>query len=210
MSKKLGIIGAAVAAVAFGGLAVGTTYAIFTANKSKNVHIQTGSLDAKLYLTSLVRDEVDSQGLWVVDKEVDITDWEGYEEGKGVDLSVYSGYVFDGILLIPGMTGTATFRLYNTGNIAFNYSVDKVIDNENSDPELVDDMIITCPTSSGLVLSEGYSDFTFGYEFRDDGLDDNGDGANNDAMGQTMSLDILVRCSQVERPTSSSSMPEEP
>lgn len=200
MKKRTPIIGSIMAATMFMSIAVGTTLALYTSNKSVNVHLISGSLEAELYLTSMVRDELDEDGLWLVDQEVDLTGKTGYEDGKGVDLSVNTEEVFSDILLVPGMTGTATFRVYNTGDVAFNYTVALV--NKEADAELDAELEITSPTAAAQVTVDSYSEFQVSYVFTDLGVDNDGVGLNNDAMDQSVSFDISVLCTQVAKPSS--------
>lgn len=197
MNKLTGIVGAAMSALMFGSVTVGAVLALYTSNKTINVHLQSGNLSAKLYLTSIIRDELDSQGLWVVDKDVDLSSYEGYDAEKGVDLSVYGDAIFSDILLVPGMTGKATFKLYNTGSIAFNYTVSLV--NMQGGEQLLDDLEFVYPTTVSSLNKDDNDTFTVSYLFRDDGVDQDGVGNNNDAMNQSVTFDISVLCTQVAK-----------
>ena len=191
MKKRTTIIGSVLAATMFLSIGIGTTLALYTSEKTVNVHLISGSLDAELYMTAMVRDELDSSGLWVKDKNVTLTGYQGYEAGKGVNLSVYSGEIFSDILVVPGMQGEATFKLYNTGDVAFNYTVSIV--NKEADQALDEQIEITYPTTGGQVVKGGNVEFTVSYLFKD--LTD----GNNDAMDQSVKFDVSVMCTQVAR-----------
>lgn len=198
MKKVTVIAGAVMSAIMFASIAVGATLALYTSEKTVNVHLYSGNLSAELYLTKMQRDEIGDDGQWIIDNEVDLSSYgAAYDQEKGVDLSVYEGEIFSDLKLVPGMSGTAYFRLYNTGDINFNYGVSRT--NDTGGAELKDDMIITLPTSTTLVAKGAYSDFTVKYEFRDDGVDEHGVGKNNDAMNQTISFDISVLCTQIQK-----------
>ncbi|MBE6141485.1 MAG: hypothetical protein E7175_01390 [Erysipelotrichaceae bacterium] len=195
MNRKTAIIGTVMSALMFASVAVGSVLALYQSNKTINVHLKAGSLSAKLYLVSIVRDEVDETGHWVADKDVDLSQYVGYDQDKGVDLSVYSDSIFDDILLIPGMKGKANFKLYNTGNIAFNYTVDAV--NISGDQVLFDVLEISYPQTSSSLNKGDNASFSVSYLFEDKGVDEEGVGKNNNAMGKNVTFDISVLCTQV-------------
>lgn len=190
MKKRTPIIGSILAATMFLAIGVGTTLALYSSNKTVNVHLVSGSLDAELYMTNMVRDELDSDGLWIVDEEVDLSVKTGYVADKGVDLSVNNEEVFSDIKIVPGMKGSASFKLYNTGDVAFNYTVSII--NQEHDDELYAQLEIEYPDETGLLKIGEDVEFSVSYEFLDQ--DD-----NNDAMGQSVSFDISVLCTQVAR-----------
>lgn len=193
MKKRTPIIGSILAATMFLSIGIGTTLALYTSEKSVNVHLVSGSLDAGLYLTNMTRDELTEDGEWIVDKEVAIEEWEGYDaDKKGVDLEVYSEALFEDVKLVPQMKGSASFILYNYGDVAFNYTVSVV--NESADDELSEQLTITKPEKTGTLLVGKSVEFELSYEFTSS--ED-----NNDAMDQTVTFDISVVCTQVERPT---------
>ena len=192
MKKSTPIIGSILATTMFVSIGVGTTLALYNTEKKVNVHLVSGSLSAELFMNEIVRDELDNSGQWIKDKTVDLSGYEGYDAEKGVDLSVFSGEIFSDILIVPEMQGHATFTLYNTGDVAFNYSV-SIID-KTSDPELLEQLEITYPTQAGTVLAGQSASFEVSYEFLDD--ED-----NNDAMDQHVKFDVSVLCTQVARPT---------
>ena len=199
MNKFTGIAGAAMSSVMFLSIIAGASLALYTSEKSINIHLRSADLSAELYLTSIVRDEIDDSGAWDVDKTVDLSSYgDAYDSEKGVDLSIYTGAIFSDIKLVPGMSGRANFRLYNSGNINFNYSVTTL---KSGGEELLDDLVITAPEETSITLLEKgeYSDFSISYLFRDDGVDENGVGNNNDAKNQTVSLDISVLCTQIAK-----------
>jgi hypothetical protein len=191
MKKRTPIIGSILAATMFVSIGVGTTLALYNSQKTVNVHLISGSLSAELYMKEMVRDELDSDGLWIKDKDIDLSGYEGYDQQKGVDLSVFSGEIFSDILIVPEMQGHATFTIYNTGDVAFNYSV-SIID-KTSDEELKEQLEITYPTQAGVVLAGQSAEFDVSYEFLDDE-------ENNDAMDQHVRFDVSVLCTQVARP----------
>jgi len=194
MKKRTPIIGSILAATMFLSIGIGTTLALYTSDKTVNVHLVSGSLDAGLYLTNMTRDELKADGTWLVDKKVAIEEWTGYDADKeGVDLEVYSEALFEDVLLVPQMKGSASFKLYNYGDVAFTYTVSVV--NESATNELREQLTITKPEKAGTLLVGQSVEFTVSYEFQDLTA------VNNDAMDQTVTFDISVVCTQVERPT---------
>lgn len=183
-------------AVLFASVGIGATLALYTSEKTINVHLYSGSLSASLYMTEMVRDELDNEGHYIVDNPVDLSTYQGYEEGKGVNLSVYTGKIFSDIKLVPGMTGTATFKLYNTGDIAFNASV-SMVNLVGDDTAFYDQLVISAPEGSHEVAKDSTYEFTASYEFTDLGVDEEHVGKNNNAMNQNVSFDISVLCTQI-------------
>lgn len=196
MNRKTTILGACMSAVLFASVGIGATLALYTSEKKVNVHLYSGSLSASLYMTEMKRDELDDEGHYIVDNPVDLSTYEGYEEGKGVNLSVYSGAIFSDIKLVPGMTGSAKFKLYNTGDIAFNASV-SMVNLVGDDTAFYDQLVISAPEGSQEVAKDSTYEFTASYEFTDLGVDEHQVGNNNDAMNQEVSFDISVLCTQI-------------
>jgi len=196
MNRKTAILGACMSAVLFTSVGIGATLALYTSEKKVNVHLYSGSLSASLYMTEMKRDELNDDGHYVVDKLVDLSSYPGYVEGKGVDLSVYSGAIFSNIKLVPGMTGSAKFKLYNTGDIAFNASV-SMVKLVGDDTAFYDQLVISVPEGSQEVAKDSTYEFTASYEFTDLGVDEKHVGKNNNAMNQEVSFDISVLCTQI-------------
>ena len=66
--KKEKIILPVLALVCLAGAALGTTYALFTSNKTVNNHINVGNLKTGFYLSSITSDEITSTGDIAVDQ----------------------------------------------------------------------------------------------------------------------------------------------
>ena len=71
--KKEKIILPILALVCLASVALGTTYALFTSNKTVNNHINVGDLNAGFYLSSITSDEITSTGNIGVDGEEDLS-----------------------------------------------------------------------------------------------------------------------------------------
>ncbi len=191
--------------VAFGGVCVGTTYSLFTEDKQTNAHIQVlGDLKAKLYLKELTQDVLDDGGE-IKTESIDVktlTDKDGsalpYVAGKGVDLANYKGKIFSGVNLVPTMEGKATFLLSNEGDVAFNYSINYTTTSYNAKGEKDSSAAIASqinwtvtPTNTTTLVKKGEtSEITVTYKFIDTEK-------NNDAMSQSMDLDIFFKLSSV-------------
>lgn len=188
----------------FGSLVAGSTYALYESERTVNQHLITGDFKAGLYLESLQKDYLDANGL-IATETVDLTQYSEYETDKGVNLVDYKGdvFTFDGV--IPTMTSTATFAIYNTGNVAFQYSAEivghkgYVYDSETSKYVESSGAAILSQIETKIVTSEGQDNvvnpnekvtFEVTCEFKD--LPN-----NNEAMNQQFAFDILVKCIQV-------------
>lgn len=200
---ELGI--AAGSVVLFAGAAIGGTFALFSSEKAVSNHLTVSSgIKAGLYLTSLSQDILDERGL-IESKAVDLKaykDGDGasaYDADKGgVDLSRYDGDIFQAGYIVPTMRGEATLRLYNLGDIAFDYEITTSIKAFDANGNtLTDAAVLTqvewsvSPTgkSSSPVLKSSSSEIKVSYLFKN--ADD-----NNLAAGQTISMDIKVQATQ--------------
>ncbi len=193
----------------FGGLAVGTTYSLFTTSKSINTHLTiagSDSIKATLYLKELKQDVLDTDGMI---KEQDMLSTIKDESGNViapdetthlVDLTNYKGQIFSTVKLVPTMKGTATFVLKNTGDVAFNYTVNvtkTALDkNDVNDTELENQLIFTTPEAqpTDSVKKGGEQEITISYEFKNDTK-------NNLVMGSTFSADLTFKLSSVTKTT---------
>lgn len=192
--------------VAFGGLAIGMTYSLFTSEKKINTHVVvSGNLQAKLYLKELKQDVLNSDGV-ITTQTVDLStlkDTDGNnlvpETGKGVDLEKYSGKIFDNVKLVPTMEGSATFYLYNSGDVAFDYTIEtsKVAykaDGTSDDKAAVLSQIewtVNEPESNQVNKGVG-AEITVSYKF-------NNSENNNAAQQQSMDFDILFKLASVKK-----------
>lgn len=207
--KKLStvkFIASLVTLAACGAIVVGTTYSLFTNEKDVKTHLViSGNLQAELYLKELKQDVLDEHGL-IKSQTVDLStlkDSNGknlvVDEEKGVSLLNYTDKIFDDVKLVPGMEGKATFLLYNTGEVAFDYMIDKTIvaydkSGKIDENAAIKDQIewsIVAPEEKRVLKSQ-YDEISVSYKFIDDDK-------NNDAQEQSMDLDLTFKLSSVTK-----------
>lgn len=207
--KKLStvkFVASLVTLAACGAIVVGTTYSLFTNEKDVKTHLViSGNLQAELYLKELKQDVLDENGL-LKSQTVDLStlkDSNGnnlvVDKDKGVSLLNYTGKIFDEVKLVPGMEGKATFLLYNTGEVAFDYMIEKTIvaydkSGKIDENAAVKDQIewtIISPEEK-RVLKSKYDEISVSYKFIDDEK-------NNDAQEQSMDLDLTFKLSSVTK-----------
>ena len=202
--KKAGIVFISLGAAAlFTAVAISGTVALMQTNRTINNHLVSGDYKATLYLTSLVQDEFTATGA-IAPSTVDLSTYQGYEAGKGVNLSVYGEDIFNIERIVPTMSGTATFSLTNTGNVPFVYNANVIntvgyVYNEAShsydasdDVALLSQLTITMNdenTEKKLTPSQT-ANFSVSYLFPDLAN-------NNDAINQKVTFDISVTTTQV-------------
>jgi len=199
MLRKTKIIVSAAVLVSAIGVAVGTTYALFTSTKTVNNHIKAGSLKVGFYMTSFVYDQLDSDGL-IESHTEDLTSWTGYNTSvQGVDLKVFTGNVINVDKFCPDMSGYAIFKVVNEGDIAFNYTFEvtnkKATWKDGTDKTSDMDSVFTIDTTgvSTDVVKKGASVDTNKVSFEFDEL------ASNDWMESTFTFDIVLSATQVTK-----------
>lgn len=189
------------------GVAIGGTLALFTSEKTVTNRLTVGTgLKAGLYLTSLENDILTEAGT-IKSKRADLTTYKdqsgnsAYDTDKqGVDLSKYTGSIFTVEYLAPTMTGEANLRLYNLGDLAFTFDVTLTkkgfdADGKEDSSAVVLDQVkweMEIKDDAKQVKASSYADIVLSYEFLD--LDN-----NNDAAGQTVSLDLNIKATQVTK-----------
>lgn len=190
----------------FSGAAIGTTVALFTSKKDVKTHLKVGNgLVAELYLKDFTRDVLTSDGM-IQEENVDLTQYQNssgenvYVSDKGVDLSKYDKDLSFYDHIVPTMTGTMTFALYNVGQVAFNYSVSDsfvAYDEEGqvSDSAKIAEQIeyqVGFDEEKTILKAGEETLFTIHYEFMDDE-------ENNLVMGQSFTIDFVVDMTQVTK-----------
>lgn len=181
------------------GATVGTTFALFTSEKTVNNHINAGNLTCDFYLTEFVYDELDEDGL-ITSKTEDLTKWTGWTASEsGVDLKVFSGDVISVDKFCPSMEGYAVFKVKNTGDIAFNYTFEvlnkKAVWADQTDKSSEFDTVMsvevtgtsTDPVKKGQSVATNKVAFKFLNE------------ASNDWQKATFSFDIQLVATQVTK-----------
>lgn len=187
----------------FGGLAIGTTYSLFTSSKSVNTKIVIAgkdSIKAQLYLKELKQDVLNDEGMI---EEQDMLSTIKDETGL-VDLTNYAGAIFDSVKLVPTMKGHATFALKNVGDVAFTYSLTTESKAYKADGTIVDDedaailkQVDFTPKDDGdktvkdrTVKKNECKEITVSYEFMDDP-------ENNKVQGLSASFDLKFALSSI-------------
>ena len=216
MKRKEKLIGAILASGLFASVAVGSTLALYSTEKTVNNHLSSGGMDAELYLLELKNDVLSNDGTITKDVAIDLSEYDGYtadtisyvnhdtsaqssHEG-GVDLATYSDEVFAVDNIVPTMKGSGLFLIKNTASTETADSVAFTFGVEITDPTGGEDLIeqvdidikhANWATNPTLKSGEGIT-FSIEWEFVDS--ED-----NNDAMDQTIEFDIKVTCTQVQR-----------
>ena len=97
------------------------------------------------------------------------------------------------------MTGKATFVLVNTGDLAFDYVIEdtrkayKADGTEDASAKIVDQVVFKSSLPEKTTLKKGESEeITLSYVFNDTDK-------NNDAMGESIDIDIVFRLSGVTK-----------
>lgn len=196
----------AAALVAAGGIAIGTAYALFTSERGVSTHLViSGNLKAELYLKELKQDVLDEDGL-IRSQTVDLSTLKGKNgeslapvAGKGVSLTDYDGKVFDGVKLVPTMEGSATFLLENTGDVAFDFTIETTKTAYDSEGKADSKAAILSQIEwaveepeSKQVLKGSSKEIKVSYTFKD--LE-----SNNLAQEQTMDLDVVFKLASVTK-----------
>ncbi len=199
-------IASAAALVAAGGIAIGTAYALFTSERGVSTHLViSGNLKAELYLKELKQDVLDERGL-ITSQTVDLStlkDRKGESlvpvAGKGVSLTDYGGKVFDGVRLVPTMEGSATFLLENTGDVAFDFTIETTKTAYDSEGKADGKAAVLSQIEwaveepeSKQVLKGSSKEIKVSYAFKD--LE-----GNNLAQEQTMDLDVVFKLASVTK-----------
>lgn len=199
-------IGAIAALVLFSGVSIGTSFALFSSEKTITNHLTIGKgLMAGLYLSELKQDVIDDETGNIKENNYDLTEFKtddgksAYDDDKkAVDLSKYQEDIFQENLLAPTMTGEATLRLYNLGELAFSYKVETTktaYDKEgkkDDNAEILDQIVFVFDYTESVVSKGSYAELKVSYEFKD--RDD-----NNLAVEQSIAIDLRITTTQVTK-----------
>lgn len=218
MKRKEKLIGAILASGLFASVAVGSTLALYSTQKTVNNHLVSGGMEAELYLLELKNDVLNNDGTLSLDQPVDLTGYNGYTADTisyvnhdtsaqsshvgGVDLETYADEIFAVERIVPTMKGSGLFLIKNAADtetddsVAFTFGVEITKDSETSGEDLIDQVNIQINNASwdaNSILKSGEGlVFSIEWQFKD--LDE-----NNDAMNQTINFDIKLTCTQVHR-----------
>lgn len=203
---KAKLVSAIIGSVVLLGVSVGTTYALFSTEKTITNHLTIGGgLKAGLYLQSLVQDKIDASTGLIAESTADLSQYVTSDgtscydsDKKAVDLAKYDGEIFNNIVIAPTMKGSATLRLYNLGDLAFTYQVNTTKTaydkdgNVDADAKALDQIVFDFDYTLATVEKGKYTDIVVSYEF----LDTN---ENNEAMNQSIALDLVINTTQITR-----------
>lgn len=182
--------------VLFSGIALGSSFALFTSKKEVSNKLTVASgIKASLYLTELKQDVLDEDGtIKNVSKNLS-TYGDAYStDTKEVDLSKVTASLFTGDI-VPSMKGSAKLKLVNEGNIAFTYSVNTTETAKKGIEDVSDTLkeylswSVTYDSEALTVKKNESKEITISYTFSSD--------ASNDAQGLEYSLDLSIECQQV-------------
>lgn len=182
--------------VLFSGIALGSSFALFTSKKEVSNKLTVASgIKASLYLTELRQDVLDEDGtIKNVNKDLS-TYGDAYStDTKEVDLSKVTASLFTGDI-VPSMKGSAKLKLVNEGDIAFTYSVNTTETAKKGTEDVSDTLkeylswSVTYDSEALTVKKNESKEITISYTFSSD--------ASNDAQGLEYSLDLSIECQQV-------------
>lgn len=182
--------------VLFSGIALGSSFALFTSKKEVSNKLTVASgIKASLYLTELRQDVLDEDGT-IKNVSKDLSTYrDAYStDTKEVDLSKVTASLFTGDI-VPSMKGSAKLKLVNEGNIAFTYSVNTTETAKKGIEDVSDTLkeylswSVTYDSEALTVKKNESKEITISYTFSSD--------ASNDAQGLEYSLDLSIECQQV-------------
>ena len=143
------------------GLIVGGTYALFSDSVKVSNHLKAGNLNISLLRTSYSKTTLDDDGYLTTVADSTVTDFTDATDKNIFDIQ-------DDEVIVPGSSFTANMKLVNgklngseyvASSTAFQYDVKLDID-EESDEELLSQMMVTINKGSELVVSKKLSEFT--------------------------------------------------
>ena len=143
------------------GLIVGGTYALFSDSVKVYNHLKAGNLNISLLRTSYFKTTLDDDGYLTTVADSTVTDFTDATDKNIFDIQ-------DDEVIVPGSSFTANMKLVNgklngseyiASSTAFQYDVKLDID-EESDEELLSQMMVTINKGSELVVSKKLSEFT--------------------------------------------------
>ena len=143
------------------GLIVGGTYALFSDSVKVYNHLKAGNLNISLLRTSYSKTTLDDDGYLTTVTDSTVTDFTDATDKNIFDIQ-------DDEVIVPGSSFTANMKLVNgklngseyiASSTAFQYDVKLDID-EESDEELLSQMMVTINKGSELVVSKKLSEFT--------------------------------------------------
>lgn len=182
--------------VLFSGIALGSSFALFTSKKEVSNKLTVASgIKASLYLTELRQDVLDEDGT-IKNVSKDLSTYrDAYStDTKEVDLSKVTASLFTGDI-VPSMKGSAKLKLVNEGDIAFTYSVNTTETAKKGIEDVSDTLkeylswSVTYDSEALTVKKNESKEITISYTFSSD--------ASNDAQGLEYSLDLSIECQQV-------------
>ncbi|MCQ2815435.1 MAG: hypothetical protein MJ227_04120 [Bacilli bacterium] len=207
--SKILIATSAMALLAAGGIAIGTTTALFTRQTTSNVHINSGSLDVGFYLKQMIVDVLDpATGAIIEDKEIDLAHTEPYSQHwrpakNAIDLGPqgYQGnFTFDNFM--PSMKGKLVFVVENNSAIAIDiimngtkagtwgeFNPQKTPGTAMEEADLAV-LLTTTPWSTLTTVNKGASvEGTLEFTFDKD--------AGNEYQGCAFTIDSIITATQV-------------
>lgn len=143
------------------GLIVGGTYALFSDSVKVSNHLKAGNLNISLLRTSYSKTTLDDNGYLTTVTDSTVTDFTDATDKNIFDIQ-------DDEVIVPGSSFTANMKLVNgklngseyvASSTAFQYDVKLDID-EESDEELLSQMMVTINKGSELVVNKKLSEFT--------------------------------------------------
>lgn len=193
-------------------LIVGVTWALFTDTQKVSNHLQAGDLSITLKRTELTKRALNSDG-YLVDLPVDTSI---------VDFSEPTAANVFGIgakeKIVPGSVYVAKMDISNNSDVAFDYWIEIVCEDQEAGANLAKQLKVTVNTGSdtsaivnqGLVVKgeNGYvgqiavdkhAEFTVTVEFLDSFVEENKIESNDLAKGETLAFDLVVHAVQATK-----------
>ena len=143
------------------GLIVGGTYALFSDSVKVSNHLKAGNLNISLLRTSYSKTTLDDDGYLTTVTDSTVTDFTDATDKNIFDIQ-------DDEVIVPCSSFTANMKLVNgklngseyiASSTAFQYDVKLDID-EESNEELLSQMMVTINKGSELVVNKKLSEFT--------------------------------------------------
>lgn len=230
--RKRSILLAVVISVLCISMAAAGTYALFTDDADVKTHLQAGKLDLKLERIHLDKWYIDPLTGGFANKVSE----DPVNFSEETDKNVFD--MTDKEIIVPLSSYAAKMRITNNGNVAFRYWIDILVDDAGG-KDLSDQIYVTVEYNGGKIegylnevlkqigseaspistvyikdetdVRKNYEDFTISIMFMDsEATDDLIDGSNNNAMNQSVKVDVIVHAVQVTPQTQPATPPQQP
>jgi predicted ribosomally synthesized peptide with SipW-like signal peptide len=190
-------------------LIIGVTWALFTDTQKVSNHLQAGDLSITLKRTELTKKTLTTNG-YLVDLPTDTTI---VDFSDSTEANVFG--IGRGEKIVPGSKFVAKMDISNESDVAFDYWIEIVCEDQEAGANLAKQLRVTVNTGSdtsaivnqGLIVKgkDGYvgevavgkhAEFTVTVEFLDSFVEENKIESNDLAKGETLAFDLVVHAVQ--------------